>query len=105
MTMNDSDQARERILTLDEEWKDAAARRDLDAMMAIYAPDARELLAGMPPVVGREAIRAFYGGLIASMPALPISSMRKRSSLPRRPTSPWCGAPTRSRRTPCVPTR
>lgn len=58
----------ERIRALDRTWADAAARRDLDGMMAIYAPDARELQPGMPPVVGLEAIRRFYAGLIEQFP-------------------------------------
>jgi uncharacterized protein (TIGR02246 family) len=57
-----------RIRALDETWKAAAARRDLDGMMAIYAQDAQELLPGMPAIVGRDAIRAFYGGLINQFP-------------------------------------
>lgn len=58
----------ERIRALDAAWKEAAARRDLDAMMEIYAPDARELLPGMPPIVGRPAIRGFYAELIETYP-------------------------------------
>jgi len=58
----------ERIRALDRAWADAAARRDLDGMMAIYAPDAQELLPGMPPVVGLEGIRRFYAGLIEQFP-------------------------------------
>ena len=46
-----------RINGLDESWKAAAARRDLDAMIAIYADDAQELLPGLAPIVGREAIQ------------------------------------------------
>ena len=51
-----TDQPAARIRALDETWKAAADRRDLDGMMAIYAPDAQELLPDMPPIVGREAI-------------------------------------------------
>ena len=63
-----SEEAAARILALDEEWSAAAARRDLDGMMVIYAPDARELLPGMTAIVGREAIRDFYGQLIDRFP-------------------------------------
>ena len=56
------------IRALDEGWKTAAARRDLDGMMAIYAPDAQELLPDMPPIVGRDAIREFYRGVIEELP-------------------------------------
>ena len=60
--------AADRIRALDEGWARAAAARDLDGMMAIYAEDARELLPGLPVVVGREAIRAFYQGVIEQLP-------------------------------------
>ena len=57
-----------RIRALDAQWLDAAARRDLDGMMAIYAPDARELLPDVPPLLGTAAIRAFYGSLMNQFP-------------------------------------
>lgn len=60
--------AAERIRALDEGWARAVAARDLDGMMSIYAEDARELLPGLPVVVGREAIRAFYQGVIEQLP-------------------------------------
>jgi hypothetical protein len=49
--------ARERILALDEGWKAAARRRDLDGMLAIFAADAQELRPGMPPVDSARARR------------------------------------------------
>ncbi len=58
----------DRIRALDGRWREAAVRHDLDAMMSIYAEDARELLPGMPPIVGIEAIREFYAGLIEEYP-------------------------------------
>lgn len=58
----------DRIRELDDGWLEAAARRDLDGMMAIYAPEAQELLPGLPPIVGREAIRKFYRELIDRLP-------------------------------------
>ena len=36
-------------------------------MMAIYAADAQELLPHMPPIVGRDAIREFYRGVIKEL--------------------------------------
>jgi uncharacterized protein (TIGR02246 family) len=57
-----------RIRALDEGWAAAAKRRDLDGMLAIYAPDAQELLPQMAPLVGREAIRSFYEGLLNQFP-------------------------------------
>lgn len=68
MDSRTSEQSIARIEALDDRWREAAARRDLDAMMAIYAPDARELLPGLPPIVGRDAIRAFYGDLMDRFP-------------------------------------
>jgi uncharacterized protein (TIGR02246 family) len=59
-----------RIRDLDETWAAAAARRDLDDMMAIYAPEAQELLPEIPPIVGREAIRHFYHRLFEQLPRL-----------------------------------
>ena len=56
------------IRALGASWLGAAARRDLDGMMAIYAADAQELLPNMPSLVGRDAIRAFYQGLIEQLP-------------------------------------
>jgi len=57
-----------RIRTLDAEWLAAAARRDLEGMMAIYAPDARELLPDVPALIGTTAIRGFYANLMEQMP-------------------------------------
>jgi uncharacterized protein (TIGR02246 family) len=68
MTSQEADRHAARIRELDEAWKQAAERHDLDGMMAIYAADARELPAGMPDIVGRDAIRAFYQELLDSFP-------------------------------------
>jgi ketosteroid isomerase-like protein len=37
-------------------------------MMAVYAPDARELLPDVPSLIGTTAIRAFYASLMEQMP-------------------------------------
>ncbi len=37
-------------------------------MIAIYADDAQELLPGLAPIVGREAIRKFYAEVLAQLP-------------------------------------
>jgi len=58
----------DRIRELDEGWLEAAARRDLDGMIAIYAPEAQELQPGLPPIIGRDAIREFYLELIERLP-------------------------------------
>jgi uncharacterized protein (TIGR02246 family) len=57
-----------RIRALDAQWLAAAARRDLDGMMAIYAPDARELVPDVPALIGIPAIRGFYATLMEQMP-------------------------------------
>ncbi len=59
MGSGDSDRHAARIRALDDSWLAAAARRDLDGMMAIYAPDAQELLPESPPIIGRDSIRHF----------------------------------------------
>lgn len=61
-------EAAARIRALDEAWLDAAARRDLSAMMANYAVNAQELLPDMPAIVGRDSIRAFYESVIEQLP-------------------------------------
>ena len=58
----------ERIRALDESWAAAVRRRDLDAMMAVYAPEALELLPGQPPLIGRDAIRDFYRREFETLP-------------------------------------
>jgi len=68
MNSTSRDQHIEQIRALDEAWKAASAQRDLEGMMAIYAPDAQELLPDMLPIVGRDAIREFYRGLIEALP-------------------------------------
>lgn len=62
------DDAAAQIRALGESWLAATARRDLDGMMSIYAPDAQEMLPDMPPLVGPDAIRAFYQALIEKLP-------------------------------------
>ncbi len=57
-----------RIRALDASWLSAAANRDLDGMLAIYAPDAQELLPGLPPIIGHRAIRDFYAEVQAQYP-------------------------------------
>jgi uncharacterized protein (TIGR02246 family) len=58
----------DRIRELDESWMAAARTHDLDGMMAIYTPEAQELLPGQPPLVGRDAIREFYRQLLEDFP-------------------------------------
>ncbi|MFQ5528278.1 MAG: YybH family protein [Thermoanaerobaculia bacterium] len=63
-----ADNAATHIRSLNESWLAAASRRDLAGMMAVYAPDAQELLPDMLPLVGRDSIRAFYKSLIERLP-------------------------------------
>jgi len=58
----------DRVRALDERWTRASDERDLDSMLSIYAEDARELLPGIEPIEGRDAIRAFYAGIIHNYP-------------------------------------
>jgi uncharacterized protein (TIGR02246 family) len=58
----------DRIRELNESWLAAARRRDLDGMMAIYTPEAQELMPGQPAFVDREAIREQYRQLIETSP-------------------------------------
>jgi len=63
-----ADNAAAHIRSLNESWLAAATRRDLAGMMAVYSPDAQELLPDMLPLVGRDSIRAFYQSLIERLP-------------------------------------
>jgi uncharacterized protein (TIGR02246 family) len=58
----------DRIRELNDSWLAAARRKDLEGMMAMYAPDAQELMPGQPAIVGRDAIREQYRRLIAEFP-------------------------------------
>lgn len=68
MSSADSQVHSARIRELDEGWKVAAANRDLDGMMAIYAEDAQELMPGVPAITGRDSIRAFYVNVLDQLP-------------------------------------
>jgi uncharacterized protein (TIGR02246 family) len=63
----------DRIRELDESWMAAARAHDLDAMMAIYTPEAQELLPGQPSLAGRDAIREFYRQLLIDLPRFQYS--------------------------------
>lgn len=58
----------ERIRELEESWLTAARLRNVDGMLAMYAPEPYELWPGQPALVGREAIRAFYHQLLEDYP-------------------------------------
>lgn len=46
-------------------WSVTYAARDLDALMALYEPDAWVMLGGQPALKGREAVRAYFAGAFA----------------------------------------
>jgi uncharacterized protein (TIGR02246 family) len=49
-----------RIRAVEDQWRDAVARRDFAGLAALYTADAREMLSGMPAIVGRDSIEAFF---------------------------------------------
>jgi uncharacterized protein (TIGR02246 family) len=60
-----------------ERWNDAFDRRDADAFVALYAPEARLMPPGSPALVGRDAISAY---LEASFFAAPVEGSEMRSA-------------------------
>ena len=59
-----NDEIRREIEALAEVSKSAMARNDLDAVLATMTDDVVLLSATGPPVVGREAVRQMYSGLV-----------------------------------------
>lgn len=55
----------QRIRELEQQWAQAAGRRDLDAALAFYAPDAYFLVPNAPPARGTEQIRQHWQGMFA----------------------------------------
>lgn len=49
-------------------WIDAFRAHDIDALMALYMPDAQVALHGQKKLVGRDAIRAFFAPALAARP-------------------------------------
>jgi hypothetical protein len=45
-----------------QRWSDAIARRDLDAISALFAPDAVFVATAPAPLIGRQQIQAYYEG-------------------------------------------
>ncbi len=48
------------IRELDRRWQAAVAARDIEATLSFYAPDAVEMPANTPTIVGQEAIRKWF---------------------------------------------
>jgi len=62
--MSDQDDVRAEIEALAAASKDAMARHDLDAVLATMTEDVVLLSTSGPPIVGREAVRQFYSGMV-----------------------------------------
>jgi uncharacterized protein (TIGR02246 family) len=54
------------IRQLDREWVDAIADKDVEALVAFYAPDGVLMNANAPAVVGRDAIREWFEAALQS---------------------------------------
>lgn len=52
-----------------QRWSDAIARRDLDAMSALFAPDAVFVATAPAPLIGWQQIRAYYEAAPAGLTA------------------------------------
>jgi ketosteroid isomerase-like protein len=50
----------EAVLERGQQWNDAVIAKDLDAVMAFYAPEAVQMVAGRPVIEGHDAIRAWF---------------------------------------------
>ena len=50
-------------------WSGAIAQRDIDAISALFAPDAVFVATAPAPLIGREQIRAYYPGAPAGLTA------------------------------------
>lgn len=61
----ESASAQEAVAAVSLAWKQAYNARDLDAVAALYTDDAVLSVPGMPHVLGRDAIAAFFGTRIA----------------------------------------
>lgn len=53
------------IQLANEKWDRDVATRNLDGLIASYADKGRAFPSGKPPVVGKEALRAYWGALLS----------------------------------------
>lgn len=67
-TAGAADADRERIAELQQQWVQAVAERDVDAIVGFYAEDAWFLPAGSPAMRGRDAIRDYWEKVLAEPP-------------------------------------
>ena len=57
---------RAQVNQVDRAYHRAVARRDLNAVMALYAPNANLVASGVPPVQGRAAVRRFLAPVFSA---------------------------------------
>ena len=57
-TKNDMSQVRAEISAIEKEWADALNKKDINALMALYADDATSMQDGAPTLTGKAAIQA-----------------------------------------------
>ena len=57
-TKNDMSQVRAEISAVEKEWADALNKKDINALMALYADDAASMQDGAPTLTGKAAIQA-----------------------------------------------
>lgn len=69
---NDHSDAIMAISALDAAWGEAVARRDLDALVALYDPDGTLVWPGTPAVRGADGIRAAYADML-KIPSLGLT--------------------------------
>ena len=53
---------KKRLAEVDEEWKAAAGAGDIERALSYWSDDATVFAPGAPPIVGKDAIRAFVTG-------------------------------------------
>ena len=70
---------------------DALARRDLDAMGALWAPEGFEHIAGQADVTGPEGVRGYFGELFGAFPdfALRVTQVVAEGDRVAVRTTPW----------------
>ena len=70
-------QAQRELLAISAAWDAAAAAEDVDAIMAGYADNAVEMPPGVPPIIGKPAIRADYEFLFANYDLQHVTVVRQ----------------------------
>ena len=57
------------IMNLESEWSDRFAKGDIDWIMDLHSTNAIQMPPNAPPVIGKEALRKQWAGMIESMDA------------------------------------